>query len=185
MKRLTLAALIGVLVSTPAPAATGWEVLQLHDEFGDPVSVAAVSDPVRSARPMGFPYEDVTARVYVTCGEIAGRHRARVWIRFSDANLTREVASYRLDQGPWVRATVRVGNDELSFSGYDPDLDDYGKSWSRRVLGALVSGDIFDIRVFWHGEGRVGFRWSLAGSSRAIQAVGCSDDLLSSPRAHG
>ena len=137
-----------------------WNMINFVDEFGDVTDKGAVSQKVKSDNPMGFPYGDVWAQLFVDCN--------RAWIRFSQApnipggeihdGYTNHSVTVRVD-GARERWGVRQswGDQDLSFRN------------SGRVVSALSSGSEFAVAVPWYGQDAPVFSWSLRGSTAAIK----------------
>ena len=144
---------------TPAPQ---WRNLNFVDEFGEPTGRGAVSETVRSIRPMSFPYTGTDARIFVDCDS--------TWIRFSEApNLTGgNIADGYTQYSVSVRVDGEdVGRWRVSQSWGDKDLRFTNGS---EASTAISSGSTFAVALRWHGEGSVAFSWPLTGSSEAIAA---------------
>ena len=146
---------------TPTPAPQ-WRNLNFVDEFGEPTGRGAVSETVRSIRPMSFPYTGTDARIFVDCDS--------TWIRFSEApNLTGgNIADGYTQYSVSVRVDGEdVGRWRVSQSWGDKDLRFTNGS---EASTAISSGSTFAVALPWHGEGSVAFSWPLTGSSEAIAA---------------
>ena len=150
---------------TPAPPprpTPRWSNLNFVDEFGEPTGRGAVSETVRSIRPMSFPYTGTDARIFVDCD--------RTWIRFSEApNL---IGGNIADGYTQYSVSVRVDGEDVgrwrvSQSWGDKDLRFTNGS---EASTAISSGSTFAVALPWHGEGSVAFSWPLTGSSEAIAA---------------
>ncbi len=143
----------------PQPDPLQWTVINLVDEFGAVVDRAAISPPVASVRPMQFPYNGTTARIYVACDE--------AWLRFSASpNLTGGeiedgyniyTPTFRVDgiDHQW-QVVQSWGGDDLYFVNQGPPL------------AALLSASTFAVSLSWYGEGAVAFLWKLVGVSNAV-----------------
>ena len=142
-----------LLVLAPGAAEAQWRTFNFVDEFGDISDRGASSSPARPIRPMSFPYDDIEATIFVDC------HRA--WIRFTDTpNPTSSSVAVRVDGndvGRW-RVSHSVGSKDISFTR------------DHRVIPVLASASTVAVAIPWFGQGSAAFRWSLAGSSAAIQA---------------
>ena len=136
-------------------------MINFVDEFGDITGRGAVSAAMGSLRPMGFPYHDVTARVFVNCD--------RAWIRFSDApNLN---GGDIQDGYTRYRAAVRVDGERIGswLVSQDWNQNDLAFVNDSQAISALSSGSTFAISLDWYGEGSVAFEWDLEDSSDRIR----------------
>ena len=145
---------------TPKPPPSTWRMINFVNEFGEQTDQGAVSNDVSSLRPMSFPYGDTKARILIDCD--------RAWVRFSESpNLTGGDIN---DGYTLYTVSVRVDGNEARWrvnqSWGDNDLRFVDSS---QAISALSGGSTFTLAVPWYGEGSVAFRWSLAGSSDAIQ----------------
>ena len=143
----------------PEPTSPQWDTINFVDEFGDITDLGAISEEVKSIRPMSFPYTDTTARIFVDCD--------RAWIRFSESpNLTGGDTQDGYDE---YSISVRVdGNDSqwrVIQSWGDQDIAFVNDS---QAISAWSSGSSFTISLPWYGEGYVAFPWSLNQSSEMI-----------------
>ena len=139
-----------------------WSTTGFTNEWGEQAATGARSQAVPPVTPMGFPYHDLTGTILVQCP-------SNVAIRFNDQpNLTggsiRDgytdyTLSARID-GRDVRYSVTQGwgDDDLNFRN------------AATVRQAIMGGNEIEILLPWYGEGNVRFRWSLDGSSSAIQS---------------
>lgn len=138
-------------------ASFAWSSINLVDEWGDIEGKGAVSKTVSPDRSMGFPYNDVTARLMVSCRS--------AWIRFSSApNLTggdtesgydRYYIKVQIDgnETRW-RATQSWGDDDINLPS--------------SARNTFARGQRFRVVLPWYGEGSVVFSWDLTGASDMI-----------------
>ena len=139
-----------------------WSTTTFTNEWGEQAAVGARSQAVRPVTPMGFPYNDVTGTILVQCPN-------SVWVRFSEepnltgGNIRDGYTDYTLSariDGRDVRYGVSQGwgDNDLNFR------DD------ATVRQAIMGSNEIEILLPWYGEGNVRFKWSLDGSSSAIQS---------------
>lgn len=150
-----------MLAERPAPfAPPSWKVIPLFDAFNEPVGAAAVSEISEPVRPMGFPYHDVEAALMVICDNALIRFNQEPNLTGGDfyVNHWNYETPVRVDGGPWNRWHTSQFTDgsELDFRE------------DAHAIRQISSGSRLDIMLEWFGEGVVGFRWDLDGSSAAI-----------------
>ena len=141
----------------PQVPKNSWSTTRFVDDWGEYSGTGARSQEKPPASPMGFPYHDVMATLFVSCRS--------AWIRFTDSpNLTSDDIEngydvyrlrVRLDgrDDRW-RATQRWGSTDLNLPS--------------SARSAWAAAKRFEVLLPWYGEGSVRFAWDLTGSADAI-----------------
>lgn len=149
--------------ATPRPPRSSWSTISFVDDWGERSGTGASSQQEGPAERMGFPYQDVRAKLMVSCRS--------AWIRFTSApNLT--------------GGDIRSGHDAYSLQ---IRLDGKTSRWQATqewgatdislpvsARRAWASANRFEVLLPWYGEGNVLFSWDLDGFSTAI-AETCQD----------
>lgn len=155
-----------LLVFFSDSASASWKVLENVDEMtGEVLSVYAVSSDVVPTRQMSFPYGDVESYIGYAC------ERGNEWVLvgfFSPANLmgdeihdgynsldTRVKWDERIENMRFIQSRARASN-FLTFEQ------------TQKSIQYIMQSNSMLLEVPWHGQGKVYFRYSLAGASKAI-----------------
>lgn len=162
--------LVGITVIVATPVLAQWSNTESKDEMTGDHSCYAMSAMVGPTEPMDFPYKDVKAWMGV------GSDGEWEWIflGFSEApNLTDDVT-----EDGFNRIDTRIKWDDTV------ETVTLTQQWGakflrfRNVKGLLpkieASSSVL-LELNWYGQGRVYFRFSLSGSTAAIDKMrGCA-----------
>ena len=153
---------LGIFFATSVDAE--WQVSTSKDEMTDEVSSHATSPRTRSTRRMAYPYSEVEAWLTYACkGDTEW-----VYIGFTEAP---NLVDTSIQQG-FSRFTSRVRWDD------EINREHFRQNWGERflhftwrvddVINRIRTSNSSLVELNWYGSGQVHFRFSLSGSSAAI-----------------
>ncbi len=141
-------------------ASFTWSTTWFTNQWGERSSNGAMSRSVTADSPMGWPYSNVKAQLFVQCS------RSASWIRFTESpNLTAgdaQAGGYDV-----IRLRVRIdGNDTVWRTTQEWGDDDIRLPSIAR--STFARAQTFRINLPWYGQGNVVFTWDLTGASEMI-----------------
>ena len=168
-RRIPLLALALLIVACEEePTATvnreppsDWTVVNLINEFGESVGRVARSRWEHSIQPISGLLSDLEAVVLVRCDE--------PWFRFRPVLLDSELGTSAID----IRVRLDGQEHDTWFgdkgnSHADGDDLTVRRTYHRRAMNALRTGETMAIAIDLIGNEAAAFRWSLAGAPAAI-----------------
>ncbi len=165
MKRLLiLTPLLGMAVTT---SAAQWRSFAYNaDNLTGKIDAHGASSPFATSRDLVSPYEGTRGRIYYQCNVDGGEF---AFLRFTkQPNLTD--GSY--GSGNYKNHNVRAAWDgqvtaipmSQAFGSNDMDFQS-----SSAIIDSLLAKNTFAVELRWYGAGRVAFRFTLRGSTAAIE----------------
>jgi len=144
-----------------------WSSFDVTDAMTGKTRSYARSPLAHPLRKMGFPYNSVSARLYVLCN----KKREQAYISFTSINLNS--ASTKTKKGYDIAEINIKWDDTLS-------RESMSKEWGSDVMyfrfsagpiAKIVTHDKVRIELSWYKEGQVYFDFSLKGSAAALTKI--------------
>jgi len=156
-----------VLLFAASAMANGWVTNFHEDEMTGEISWYALSPVTGPTKTMGFPYDDVTARIGI------GKNEDSEWVYVffnHSPNLTNtdiadghDIINTRIrwdeDEIENTRLTQRWGAKSIHFAN------------ATHIISKIENHHNLLLELDWYGEGSVYFDFSLAGSKEAIADI--------------
>lgn len=159
--------LAALLITSPSNAT--WTTSTKVDEMSGDTSYYAMSPSAKTTSPMSFPYQETTSKIVVGC---AG---ASSWsyLYFSTAP---NISNAETKSGyNVVRTRIRWDSNEVETAEYKQD---WGSNFlfpydflSSEFIPKVKESNTLLVELRWHGQNRPRFRYSMAGSSKAIAHI--------------
>jgi len=172
MKKYIYAILASILIIAPLKAKDihvgAWTISEQVDEMTGVRTYYLISRPVKSTKPMGFPYEGTTAQLIVGCD----KGDKWVYIYFSSAP---NLLDTETKDGYSELETRMKFDDEIESVSFKQDWGSHSLVFEfpelDNIIPNLIRSRIALLELHWYGEGNVYFKFPLYGFHKALKVM--------------